>query len=284
MSRAQRRVMIPVAFLALPLLASCSAPQLPLAGPPQGSRAYPTPSDMARLGADPAAEAAAAPAGRPGLGTEWGETRRSEVTHTAFERASGSPTVIGAFYYNDRQGAEAMAARDDFRRLAEAVFHLPGLPVTVSIRDSGGDPLRAVSSGSRCYAVGEAGARYSIMVQNHSGLRLEVVASVDGLDVIDGKAAGFGKRGYLIRPHGTLSIDGWRQSDESVAAFRFGSVRDSYAARTGSDRHVGVIGVALFHELGTQPSGPWTDEELQKRQSADPFPDRYATPPPPRVD
>jgi hypothetical protein len=282
MSRAQRRSWVPVALLAVSLSASCSAPQLPLAGPPHEGGAYP--AARASRSADYAGEAAATPAGRPGLGTEWGETRHSEVTHTAFERASSSPTAVGAFYYNDRQGADAMAGRDDFRRLAEAVFALPGLPVTVSIRDGGGDPLPAVSSGVRCYAVGEAGARYTIMVQNHSALRLEIVASVDGLDVIDGKPAGYGKRGYLIRPYGSLSIDGWRQSDESVAAFRFGSVRDSYAARTGSDRHVGVIGVALFHERGAQPSGPWTDEELQKRQSADPFPNRYATPPPPRID
>jgi hypothetical protein len=278
MSRALRRSLVPAAFLFLSLSISCGA-QLPAheGGGYAAARAH--------RGADFAGEAAATPAARPGLGTEWGETRQSEVTHTAFERASyGSPTAIGAFYYNDRQGADAMAGRDDFRRLAESVFALPGLPVTVSIRDGGGDALPAVSSGTRCYAVGEAGARYTIRIQNHSSLRLEVVASVDGLDVIDGKTASYGKRGYLIRPYADLSIDGWRQSDESVAAFRFGSVRDSYAARTGSDRHVGVIGVALFHERGAQPSGPWTDEELQKRQSADPFPGRYATPPPPRID
>jgi hypothetical protein len=34
-----------------------------------------------------------------------------------------------------------------------------------------------------------------------------------------------------------------------VAAFRFSSVRDSYASRMGDSRDVGVIGVAVFQEL-----------------------------------
>ena len=43
-----------------------------------------------------------------------------------------------------------------------------------------------------------------------------MVASVDGLDVIDGKAAGHGKRGYILAAHSTLVIDGFRTSDETV--------------------------------------------------------------------
>jgi hypothetical protein len=274
---------MPLLLAGIALLAACSASPLPpVASPPgRGAGSYPASAKLATH-SEPAAEAEAQ-AGRPGLGTEWGETRHSRVTHVAFERAGQTPTAVGAFYYNDRQGAEAMASREDFRRLAEATFRLRELPVTVSIRDASGNPLPAVSTGTRCYAVGEAGARYSIHIENHTDLRLEVVASVDGLDVIDGRTAGTSKRGYLMRPQGSLDIEGWRQSDASVAAFRFGAVRDSYAARTGSDRHVGVIGVAFFHERGASLS-PWTDEEIDRRLSADPFPGRYASPPPPRVD
>ena len=66
------------------------------------------------------------------------------------------------------------------------------------------------------------------------------------------------KRGYLVDPHGELEIDGFRQSMETVAAFRFGSVRGSYAdQKHGDTRNVGVIGVALFNERGTNPF-PWT--------------------------
>ena len=127
MSRSMRSAFLPLAA-GLVLVAGCGAP---LQRPGYGygdAPAHPTAAQR-----DSALAGAPQP-GRPGLGTSWGETRHSEVTHTAFERADeGSPTAIGSFYYNDRQGAEAMAGRDDFRRLAEAVFQLPGLPVTVSI-------------------------------------------------------------------------------------------------------------------------------------------------------
>jgi hypothetical protein len=40
---------------------------------------------------------------------------------------------------------------------------------------------------------------------------------------------------------------------------------------------VGVIAVALFDEAGSV--WPWTDQEIQRRHDADPFPGRYAQPP-----
>jgi hypothetical protein len=39
-----------------------------------------------------------------------------------------------------------------------------------------------------------------------------------------------------------------------------------------------VIGVALFHERGS--SLPWTERELDRRDSANPFPGGFASPPP----
>ena len=84
------------------------------------------------------------------------------------------------------------------------------------------------------------------------------------------------RRGYIVDPHDTLVIDGFRTSDDAVAAFRFGAVADAYAARTTGDRHVGVIGLALFAERGAE----WTPAEVGRRDSADPFPSRgYAMPP-----
>jgi hypothetical protein len=104
------------------------------------------------------------------------------------------------------------------------------------------------------YVMGRLGARYTLRVINHTGRRIEAVVSVDGRDVIDGKRADFkGKRGYLVPAWGSIDIDGWRLSAHQAAAFRFASVADSYAARTGSARHVGVIGAAIFPERHVPP-------------------------------
>jgi hypothetical protein len=247
------------------------------AAPPS---AAPAPPPMrSDLPAESAAREAPRAEQRPGLGTEWGETRHSRITTVSFRRADpATPFAHAALFYNDRQGARAMAAGSSPSPQREVPVG-DGI-VTFGLRDGdSGRFLTGFEAGDRDYVIGEAGQRYVIVVQNHAPMRIEVVVSVDGLDVIDGRPASFGKRGYLVDGHGTLEIDGFRQSEEEVAAFRFGSVRDSYASKkTGDSRNVGVIGVALFHEQGTSPS-LWRDE-VDRRHDADPFPGRFATPPP----
>jgi hypothetical protein len=102
--------------------------------------------------------------------------------------------------------------------------------------------------------MGHTGQRYVIRVLNHGARRIEAVVTVDGRDAIDGKNGDFQhKRGYLVPAWGQVDIDGWRLSQAQAAAFRFSSVADSYAARTGNAREVGVIGVAVFPERIYRP-------------------------------
>jgi len=112
-----------------------------------------------------------------------------------------------------------------------------------------GVPAPTFVQNGETYVMGALGERYTLRVVNHTRRRIEAVASVDGRDVVDGKPADFrNKRGYIVPAWGTVDIDGWRLSQAQVAAFRFSSVADSYAARTGTAREVGVIGAAIFPE------------------------------------
>ena len=218
---------------------------------------------------------------RPGLGTGWGETRQSRVFDTAFRRATGSrPLATATIFYNDAQGIREMVGS-----LAPRFARPPLSPdsanlVTVELRDQSGRLLPGVEADGRWFVVGEQGRRYSIVVRNRTDVRIEVLLSVDGLDVIDGRAASFDKRGYVIRPNGKVEVDGFRRSMDAVAAFRFSSVRNSYANRKyGDTRNVGVIGVAIFHEYGTDPLG---QSDLERRLRAEPFPgSRFSSPPEP---
>jgi hypothetical protein len=221
-------------------------------------------------------EAELSPAQRPGLGTEWGETRYSQVHEEPFTRAAADPFALLAVRYDDRPGVEAMTGgRGGFRR-ASSVGVANGW-ISMSVRGEHGSALDAVSVGDRTYVVGQAGERYSILLSNRTGRRFEAVATVDGLDVINGQPGSLSNRGYLLEPHATLAIDGFRQSDDTVAAFRFGKVAGSYAAQTGSARDVGVIGVAFFAERGDSAR----EDEARLRETATPFPGdgRYARPP-----
>jgi hypothetical protein len=112
-----------------------------------------------------------------------------------------------------------------------------------------GVPAPTFFQNGETYVMGAQGERYTLRVINHTGRRIEAVASVDGRDVVDGRSADFrNKRGYIVPAWGTVDIDGWRLSQAQVAAFRFSSVAESYAAKTGSAREVGVIGAAIFPE------------------------------------
>jgi hypothetical protein len=143
--------------------------------------------------------------------------------------------------------------------------------------------MPALTGGGRVIGVGAPGERYVLAIENSTGARFEVVASVDGLDVIDGEDASFTKRGYLVGAYGRVVIDGFRRSGAEVAAFRLGDVARSYAASKGKARNVGVIGVAFFGERrpAFEPE-PWRDpvrlDDTRQRQNADPFPG-YARPP-----
>jgi hypothetical protein len=152
--------------------------------------------------------------------------------------------------------------------------------ITVSITDPSGGALSAARVDGKVYAVGRDGDRYVIHIDNRTDSRVEAVATVDGLDVIDGEEGSFGKRGYVIAPFDSLDIEGFRESQGSVRAFRFGATNDSYASRVGKGRNVGVIGIAFFEERGSRRNH-WTADEVQRRETADPFPNRFAPPPPP---
>jgi hypothetical protein len=109
-------------------------------------------------------------------------------------------------------------------------------------------PLPTFGDGVRRFVLGQAGERYRVKIVNPTPARIEAVVSVDGLDAIDGRPADLSKRGYIIPAYGETTVDGWRTSLATVAAFRFSSVGESYAGRKGQARNVGVVGVAFFRE------------------------------------
>jgi hypothetical protein len=254
--------------------AAKSAAPPPPAAAPRSSTAAGASADSSSRRFEPSTPA---PAERPGLGTEFGEARTSRVHDVSFVRESGRPFAVAALNYNDRRGVDALVANAARRDSARSVA-TGGGAVTISIRDAGGEPLEAVHVGDRTFVVGQAGQRYSIVLQNHTSHRFEAVGTVDGLDVINGKPGTFDNRGYVLMPFATLEIEGFRTSTSAVAAFRFASVADSYAAQTGSARNVGVIGIAFFGEKGDSFV---PESETRLRDSASPFPadPRFSQPP-----
>ena len=206
---------------------------------------------------------------RPGLATGFGESTRSPWYQQSFVRASTKPAGTGALYYNNREGIDAMTGG---KYKVSGVQTAAGDMIEWGIKGGFGYlPTYSTYSASRRFVVGKHGSNYSIVLKNRCKSRLEVVLSVDGLDVLDGKTASFPKRGYVIAPDETLEIKGWRTSPETVARFQFSTVAGSYANLAhGDHRNVGVIGMAVFTEKGVDP-WTWMPQEVQHRLTADPF-------------
>lgn len=276
-------IRLPALPLALLVTTACAAGARPPGYPPGGGGPAPiaTTRSAAPLASAPAAASspvapphvvvapvvAPDPVERPGLATAWGEHTWSPITTTPFVRAEASPWATAVLHYNDAEGVAAHAAHLG-TGLAPLETWAGDGDLAIAVIDDAGAPLPGLTAGGRTLLAARDGARYRIAVRNHTSARFEVVASVDGLDVIDGRPAGFDRRGYVVEAHGELVIDGFRHSEAEVAAFRFGKVSGSYAAATGDDRNVGVIGVALFAERGAR----WTPAELDRRDRATPFP------------
>ena len=206
---------------------------------------------------------------RPGLATGWGNEKVSNLTGQSFVRASSKPAGTDVIYYNDKQGIEAMASS---LSPVEGMQTAAGGMVEWGVKGRLGF-LATYKEGyrGRRLVTGESNGTYTISIRNRSKSALEIVASVDGLDVMDGKAASFAKRGYIVNPGTTLEIDGFRTSENSVAAFKFSSVSNSYAnLRHGDTRNVGVLGIAVFTEKGVNP-WTWMPNEINRRGQAQPF-------------
>ncbi len=138
---------------------------------------------------------------------------------------------------------------------ASACAHADPVDLKVVDRETG-QPLKVWRHAGRLFVAGQPGARYGLRVTNHTGRRVLVVLSVDGVNILSGETAGYDQRGYVFGPYETYDLNGWRKSDSEIAAFAFAPLSQSYAARTGRPGEVGVIGMAVFKEKVAPPPPP----------------------------
>lgn len=146
------------------------------------------------------------------------------------------------------QCAEESAAERDAARRQKAKQTMNEL-VTLGILNERGEWLPGCVHDGKIYVAGKHGERYKLLLRNRTSERVEVVLTVDGRDVITGEEGSRLHRGYVLHPRETCEIEGWRTSDETVAAFRFGADKDkAYSTQKGTGAHLGIIGMVVYQE------------------------------------
>ncbi len=111
-----------------------------------------------------------------------------------------------------------------------------------------GSPVKEYLSNGKIFIEGRKGSVFSLRLRNNSSERVLFVPTVDGLSVMDGKEGSFDSRGYIVNGYNSVTIDGWRLSNQEVAEFYFSSPEDSYRKRKGMGNNLGSIAVAVFRE------------------------------------
>lgn len=175
------------------------------------------------------------------LGTAWGKDVVSSVTTVEnLKRVSPStPSLLETIHYSTEDSSYTLSN--------------PHLGKNISLSVAGkwmNYPLTYERKNRGWRVIGEEGKPYSLVFTNGNDEPYELVVSVDGVDVINGQSASIQNRGYIVYPHKTLTIEGFRKSDTEVAQFVFSKPKQSYANTnpTGASSidNTGVIGVAAF--------------------------------------
>lgn len=115
-----------------------------------------------------------------------------------------------------------------------------------------GKPIKKFSHDGKVFVESKHWTEYSIRVKNSGFSRRLIVVSVDGMNVINGEAAGKSQAGYVINGYSSTEIKGFRTSNDVVHPFKFNRKERSYAAKSdetqGDTTNCGVIGVAVYSE------------------------------------
>jgi hypothetical protein len=158
--------------------------------------------------------------------------------------------------------------------------------IHVWLTDHFGRHFGGIRERGRTYVIGEMGASYTVWIRNDTAHRLMVVVTVDGINVLTQKAGRVDDIGYVYPAGTTDSIRGFRDDDDYLSGFRFGSFADAFAATSPEGKggkNIGVIGFAFFVErtdcLQDATPAHRIARSFSSTEVPNPFPDSAAAKP-----
>jgi len=121
------------------------------------------------------------------------------------------------------------------------------------------------------------GREFSIRLTNSTPNRVAVALAVDGLNTIDAKHTDpWSASKWLIEPYGSVDIAGWQISGSTARSFYFTGEKDSYGAKLGRTRNLGVIEAVVYRER-VEPVYRYREESASRDRAAKPDDDYAAT-------
>jgi hypothetical protein len=106
----------------------------------------------------------------------------------------------------------------------------------------------------KTYVEALRGREYAVRLRNHTGRRVAIALSVDGLNSIDAKTTTAKQASkWVLDPHQSITIDGWQTSQSAARRFFFTTEDRSYGAWLGRPANLGVIEAVVFSEKAPLP-------------------------------
>lgn len=198
------------------------------------------------------------------LGTVWGDEIQSSITEVEATRKTSEPIATTSIHYADKV----------FNGKKLNSLSLLGGKISMNIITDDGSSYPLVRQNNNYYLSAKAGQNYTLWYQNHTDNTYEIIASVDGLDVINGTSASVYHNGYILRPNDVVMIDGFRKDADTVASFTFGKPEDSYANHNheGDISNTGIIGTAIYELTISKPKQYAPPPNAQPNNKPNAFP------------
>lgn len=112
-----------------------------------------------------------------------------------------------------------------------------------------GRPLEEYHARGTVYVEALKGREYSVRLHNHTGRRVAVALSVDGLNSIDAKTTSArDARKWVLDPYQTIVLGGWQTGSSTARRFYFTTEERSYGGWLGRTDNLGIVSAAFFRE------------------------------------
>lgn len=168
------------------------------------------------------------------LGIQRGDDMYSQVHTVNLKRLNKTPISLTEVFYAERPRGKTIQA-----------ISLDAGKVTFSIQTEDHQGVLYHDAGNYYFSA-KVGQVYRLIYHNNSSNTYEIVASVDGLDVINGQSASQYHPGHILQPRSEITIEGFRKDNSTIATFVFSKPEVAANNPIGTEQNIGVIATAIY--------------------------------------
>lgn len=212
------------------------------------------------------------------MGCEVGQTAKPAAGSAWTRQVDERPQQVLRCYYGPPDVIRAMIEElEDVAVPVRGLSRFGNGAVAAGFKNERGQWLRGVECGGMLLVEGSEGQVYQLVVENKTDVALELLPSVDGLDLESGEVLELKSRGRVVPPRGTTQFSFINGADGKAEPLRFRSITGPQAIhQISSTGTLGVVQVAVFQAQGTDTfeSRPPSARRIHGRT----FPQRHHEP------